>query len=153
MRLERPRPARARIPAAPLFGVALLSFACLAPAVFSSAARGVPLGFGGETTRAAARGRVVWIRVLPGDTAVVDGEPASIADIAVRVAPILAADPAALFVLEVRPDVPFRSMIAAYDQLEGIDVRNMAVPTQRDIREYIQRYGVDPSEIWGHAGD
>jgi hypothetical protein len=81
--------------------------------------------------------------------AVVDGAPAAIARIADRVAPILATDPGALVVLDVRPDVPLRTMIAAYDQIEGIDVRNLAIPTQRDIREYIQRYGVDPSEIWG----
>jgi hypothetical protein len=91
----------------------------------------------------------VWIRVFPGDSAVVDGEPASIGEIGERIAPVLSADPGALFVLDVRPDVPFQSMIAAYDQLQGTGARHLAIPTQRDIREYIQRYGVDPSEIWG----
>ena len=150
MRLRR-RGARARIPEAPLFGVALLSFACLAPAVFSSSARGVALGFTDATSRDEA-GRVVWIRVLPGDAAVVDGEPVDLRGIGGLVAPVLASDPRALVVLDVRPDVPFQAMVAAYDQLTGIDARNVAIPTQRDIRDYIQRYGVDPSEIWGHGG-
>lgn len=150
MRIRRRPAGRARIPAAPLFGVALTSFACLAPAVFSSSSRGLALGFADAAPR--DEGRVVWIRVLPGDAAVVDGEPVSVAGIGGAVAPVLAREPRALVVLDVRPDVPFQAMVAAYDQLAGIGVRNLAIPTQRDIREYIQRYGIDPSEIWGNGG-
>jgi hypothetical protein len=155
MRLPR-QVERARIPASPLFGVALLSFACLAPAVLSSFPRGVELGFEGETG-AAGHGRaasVVWIRLLPGDQALVDGAPASLDAIAARVAERLSRDPETLVVLDVRPDVSFQAMIAAYDRLERIDaehggpIRNLAIPTQRDVREYIERHGVDPSEVW-----
>ncbi len=59
-------------------------------------------------------------------------------------------------ILYTDPEATYQSMISVYDVLAGTGVENsqhsfkvtdIAVPTQRDIEEYIDLFGANPFEV------
>jgi len=54
-------------------------------------------------------------------------------------------------VLYVAPGLPYREVVAVYDRLldvfvaaGGVGAANISIPTQSDIRAYLESFGVDP---------
>ena len=51
------------------------------------------------------------------------------------------------------PEAPYQGMISVYDALvsaenkRGFKVKNISIPTQSDIQDYIELFGVNPFEV------
>jgi biopolymer transport protein ExbD len=157
VRLPRRAAGRVEVPTTPFLGLALVSFACITPLVLWPDHGGVDLAFRATApAETPSAGDVVWIRVLPDSGVLVDGEPGTIESLPERLSRKPLTAPGTLVVLDVREDAPYGAMIAAYDRLVSIDrdhggpIGNLVIPSQREIREYIRRYGIDPAEAWSN---
>jgi biopolymer transport protein ExbD len=67
--------------------------------------------------------------------------------------PKLTRDPNKPVILYTDPQAPYQAMIAVYDELgsakdetHGFRVRNIAVPTQSEVMQYIELFGFNPFE-------
>ena len=53
-------------------------------------------------------------------------------------------------ILHADPDAPYQAMIRVYDELmsseakTGVPIQNLAIPTQREIEEYVKVFGRNP---------
>ena len=99
-----------------------------------------------ETTEA------VFIKVFADTTIEVDCKPMEPSDILDYLEPKLTRNPEKPVILYTDADAPYRGMIAVYDVLamakdtRGFKVKNISVPTQSEVLEYIELFGVNPFE-------
>jgi biopolymer transport protein ExbD len=93
----------------------------------------------------------VYIRVYPGGIIQVDGRQMDVAQILPYLKPKLENWPDKPVILHTEPQANYQDMIMVYDELKGGDrigvyVKNIAIPTNREIEEYIQFFGYNPFE-------
>jgi biopolymer transport protein ExbD len=144
---------RAEIPTASMADVAFLLIIFFMVTTAFSAAKGLKLALPEDDRgRPAEAEEAVFIRVLPDASITVDCravEPEGLLD---YLEPKLTRQPQKPVVLYTDPDAPYGAMIAVYDVLaqaqesRGFAVKNVSVPTQSEIQEYIELYGLNPFE-------
>jgi biopolymer transport protein ExbD/biopolymer transport protein TolR len=94
----------------------------------------------------------VFIKVFPDTTIAVDCKPMEPRQILDYLEPKLSRNPEKPVILYTDSDAPYSGMIAVYDVLasakdkRGFKVKNISVPTQSEVLEYIELFGVNPFE-------
>jgi biopolymer transport protein ExbD len=92
----------------------------------------------------------VYIKVQPGGAVLVDRTPMTHDQILPYLQPKLERWPDKPVILYTDPEADYEDMIAVYDVLKqgrkqiGMDVRNIGVPTHREIGQYIEIFGYNP---------
>lgn len=95
----------------------------------------------------------VYIKVNPDSSITVDGKPMGLDDILPYLQPKLERWPDKPVILHTDPEAPYSAMVAVYDVLKrgkqviGIEVKNINIPTNSEIQEYIQIFGYNPFEF------
>jgi biopolymer transport protein ExbD len=95
-----------------------------------------------------------FIRVNPDASILVDCQPMPLTAILDYLEPHLAEDPEKPVILYTDPYASFEAMIAVYDVLaaaeeRGFEVRNVSVPTQSEVQEYVALFGLNPFDQCG----
>ena len=94
----------------------------------------------------------VFIKVAPDGSITVDCKPMQLNGILDYLEPKLTRDAEKAVILYTDAYAPYQAMIAVYDVLgsaedqRGFKVRNISVPTQSEIEDYIQIFGYNPFE-------
>jgi biopolymer transport protein ExbD len=94
----------------------------------------------------------VFIRVR-ADAVLVDCRPMRESEIRAYLEPVLARNPDKPVILYAEPDARYGDMVAVYDALvadtngpdgDSVRVKNVFIPTRRDIERYIEQFGGNP---------
>ena len=94
----------------------------------------------------------VFIKVAPDGSITVDCKPMLLSGVLDYLEPKLTRDAEKPVILYCDSYAPYQAMISVYDVLgraeteRGFKVRNIAVPTQTEVQEYIQLFGYNPFE-------
>jgi biopolymer transport protein ExbD len=94
----------------------------------------------------------VFIKVYPDSSITVDCKPMRPEQILDYLEPKLTRNPEKPVILYTDADAPYSGMIAVYDALalandtRGFKVKNISVPTQSEVQDYIELFGVNPFE-------
>ena len=94
----------------------------------------------------------VFIKVYPNSSITVDCKPMGPEKILDYLEPKLTRNPEKPVILYTDADAPYSGMIAVYDALalanetRGFKVKNISVPTQSEVQDYIELFGVNPFE-------
>jgi biopolymer transport protein ExbD len=95
----------------------------------------------------------VFIKVGPDSSITVDCQPMELDEILSYLEPKLTRDAEKPVILYTDAYAPYQAMIAVYDVLgepdyepHGYKVKNISVPTQSEVAEYIQVFGYNPFE-------
>ena len=96
----------------------------------------------------------VFIKVNPDSSITVDCKPMEVAEILPYLEPKLNRNPEKPVILYTDAFAPYQAMIAVYDELGsakeenewGFKVKNISVPTQTEVNEYIELFGSNPFE-------
>jgi biopolymer transport protein ExbD len=95
----------------------------------------------------------VFIKVNPDSSILVDCKPMVPSQILPYLEPKLMRNPEKPVILYTDPYAPYQAMISVYDVLgsakvekDGYKVKNISVPTQSEVQEYIQLFGSNPFE-------
>jgi biopolymer transport protein ExbD len=94
----------------------------------------------------------VFIKVYPDSSITVDCKPMGHEQILDYLEPKLTRNPEKPVILYTDADAPYSGMIAVYDALalandtRGFKVKNISVPTQSEVQDYIELFGVNPFE-------
>ncbi len=95
----------------------------------------------------------VFIKVAPDSSITVDCKPMELDEILAYLEPKLTRDAEKPVILYPDAYAPYQAMISVYDVLgsakrdeHGYKVKNISVPTQSEIQEYIQLFGLNPFE-------
>ena len=94
----------------------------------------------------------VFIKVYPDSSITVDCKPMGPEQILDYLEPKLTRNPEKPVILYTDADAPYSGMIAVYDALalandtRGFKVKNISVPTQSEVQDYIELFGVNPFE-------
>jgi biopolymer transport protein ExbD len=148
---ERPE---AEIPTASMADIAfLLIIFFMVTAVFS-ATKGLDFALPKEEQQPpdTDQEEAVFIKVAPDGSLTVDCKPMELGGILDYLEPKLTRDAEKPVILYTDPYAPYQAMIAVYDVLgsaegqRGFKVRNISVPTQSEIEDYIQIFGYNPFE-------
>ena len=98
------------------------------------------------------REEAVFIKVYPGGGVAVDRTPMGLDQILPYLQPKLERWPDKPVILYTDPEATYENMMAVYDVLNqgerkiGTKVKNIAIPTQREIEQYTQVFGYNPFE-------
>lgn len=100
----------------------------------------------------------VFIKVSPDGSLLVDCKPMELDQILDYLEPKLTRDAEKNVILYTDAYAEYQSMISVYDTLwsadskRGFKVKNISVPTQSEIREYIDIFGYNPFESQCEGG-
>ncbi len=94
----------------------------------------------------------VYIRVMQGGVISVDGRVMDVHDILPYLRPKLESWPDKPVILHTELEARYQDMITVYDELKrgtrvGVYVKNISIPTNREIQEYIEYFGFNPFEV------
>ncbi len=152
MKLVR-KPTPAEIPTSSMADIAfLLIIFFMVTAVFS-ATKGLDFKLPkAEDDAPPDHEEAVFIKVAPDSSITVDCKPMYATDILDYLAPKLERNPEKPVILYTDAYAPYQAMIEVYDVLasaekaRGFKVKNISVPTQSEIQEYIALFGMNPFE-------
>ena len=153
MKLRRRDP-EAEIPTSSMADIAfLLIIFFMVTAVFS-ATKGLEFKLPqDEDNKPPEEEEAVFVKVFPNSAIAVDCKPMEADEILTYLEPKLTRNPEKPVILYTDPDAPYQAMITAYDALKeataethGFKVKNISVPTQTEVAEYIELFGVNPFE-------
>ena len=95
----------------------------------------------------------VFIKVAADQSVTVDCRPMELDEILPYLAPKLLRNPEKPVILYTDANAPYQAMISVYDVLGSAQiethefkVKNISVPTQSEVQEYIQLFGLNPFE-------
>ena len=94
----------------------------------------------------------VFIKVAPDGSLTVDCKPMELGGILDYLEPKLTRDAQKAVILYTDAYAPYQEMISVYDVLgsaldqRGFEVKNISVPTQSEVAEYIEIFGYNPFE-------
>ena len=142
----------AEIPTASMADIAFLLIIYFMVTTVFSANKGLDLPLPDEQPpdAPATADESIYIQVLPDGSLKVDRQLMALSDLLPYVVPKLRINQAKPVILHPSPSAPYQSMIAVYDELmaseekTGFPIRNIVVPTQREIQEYIDLLGTNP---------
>ncbi len=155
-KIVKKRPS-SEIPTASMADIAfLLIVFFMVTAVFAST-KGLEFKLPQEETQdaAAESEEAVFIQVFPDESIAVDCQPFTRDMILDYMEPKLARNPEKPVIIYSDPNAPYSAMISVYDVLlsaddpkkgRGFKVKNISIPTQSDIQEYIGLFGINPFE-------
>ena len=153
MKIIRKTSIRADIPTASMADIAfLLIIFFMVTTVFSST-RGLELRLPREeppVERPTAEG-AVFVKVLPDSSLAVDCRPVQLGELLGFLEGRLEGNPEKPVILYTSPDAPYQAMISVYDVLtsaekQGLKVKNLSIPTQSEIDDYVRLFGSNPFE-------
>ncbi|MCP3978178.1 MAG: biopolymer transporter ExbD [bacterium] len=153
MRLKKPEH-EPEIPTSSMADIAfLLIIFFMVTAVFS-ATKGLDFKLPqDEDNKAPEQEEAVFIKVNPDSSVLVDCKPMYPEDILGYLQPKLTRDAEKPVILYTDAYAPYQAMITVYDALavatveeHGFKVKNISVPTQTEVAEYIELFGVNPFE-------
>ena len=155
MKMARKDPP-AEIPTSSMADIAfLLIIFFMVTAVFS-ATKGLEftLPSNDDDNRQAESEEAVFIKVAADGSVSVDCKPMGIDEILAYLEPKLTRDAEKPVILYTDPFASYQSMISVYDVLAKPDVeewdwkvKNISVPTQSEVADYIEIFGVNPFEV------
>ncbi len=95
----------------------------------------------------------VFIKVAPDSSITIDCKPIELDGIIAYLEPKLTRDAEKAVILYTDAYAPYQAMISVYDVLgtpkmktHGWKVKNISVPTQSEVQEYIEIFGYNPFE-------
>jgi len=156
MKLKR-KDVPAEIPTSSMADIAfLLIIFFMVTAVFS-ATKGLDfkLPSNEDNDNPAESEEAVFIKVAADSSISVDCKPMDVSEILAYLEPKLTRDAEKPVILYTDPFAPYQAMISVYDVLAipkeddpewGWKVRNISVPTQSEIQDYIDIFGYNPFE-------
>jgi len=148
------RAQEAEIPTSSMADIAfLLIIFFMVTAVFS-ATKGLPFALPKEESQPpnAESEEAVFIKVAPDGSLTVDCKPMGLGGILDYLEPKLTRDAEKPVILYTDAYAPYQAMISVYDILgsakdeRGFDVKNISVPTQSEVADYIDLFGYNPFE-------
>jgi biopolymer transport protein ExbD len=158
MNLSRARSSSAEIPTASMADISfLLIIFFMVTTVFSST-RGLDFELpveeepGGKVEAVEA----VYIQILPDGGLRVDGSPMPLSGLLDYLEPRLApgqGNPDKPVIIRPSPETLYAALIDVCDELRladrkrAFEVRNVSIPTQREIDEYVKKFGVNPFDL------
>jgi biopolymer transport protein ExbD len=83
----------------------------------------------------------VLIEIQPAGNLVVDGQPMQLGEILEYLEPKLERNPLKPVIIRPDPNAPYGRMVDVFDELrlgaeEGVEVKNISIPTQREIEAF-----------------
>jgi biopolymer transport protein ExbD len=152
MKLPR-RETESEIPTSSMADIAfLLIIFFMVTAVFS-ATKGLEFKLPKDDDKPPESEEAVFIKVGADSSVLVDCKPMELDEILPYLEPKLLRNPEKPVILYTDPSAPYASMILVYDVLgsakketHGYKVKNISVPTQSEVAEYIQLFGLNPFE-------
>ena len=152
MKLPR-RPNDSEIPTSSMADIAfLLIIFFMVTAVFS-ATKGLEFELPKDDDKPPEQEEAVFIKVGADSSVLVDCRPMELDEILPYLEPKLLRNPEKPVILYTDASAPYQSMIQVYDVLgsakeekHGYKVKNISVPTQSEVAEYIQLFGLNPFE-------
>ena len=149
----RKKPEESEIPTSSMADIAfLLIIFFMVTAVFS-ATKGLDFKLPKDDYQAPPETEdAVFIKVNTDSSIEVDCQPMEHAGILDYLEPKLARNPEKPVILYTDAYAPYQAMVSVYDVLgsaektRGFKVKNISVPTQSEIQEYIQLFGFNPFE-------
>jgi biopolymer transport protein ExbD len=111
-----------------------------------------------EQNRQTDKEEAVFIKVSPDGSLLVDCKEMELSGILDYLEPKLTRDAQKAVILYTDAYAEYQSMISVYDVLwtaeskRGFKVKNISVPTQSEIREYIEIFGYNPFESQCEGG-
>jgi biopolymer transport protein ExbD len=148
----KPRLPSSEIPTASMADIAFLLIIFFMVTSVFSATKGLEFTLPkDDEDRPLKKVEAVYIRVYPGGVIQVDGRQMDVAQILPYLKPKLENWPDKPVILHTEPQANYQDMILVYDELKGgnkvgVYVKNIAIPTNREIEEYIQFFGYNPFE-------
>jgi biopolymer transport protein ExbD len=148
----KPRLPSSEIPTASMADIAFLLIIFFMVTSVFSATKGLDFTLPkDDEDRPPEKIEAVYIRVYPGGVIQVDGRQMEVTQILPYLKPKLDNWPDKPVILHTEPQANYQDMILVYDELKsgdkvGVYVKNIAIPTNREIEEYIQFFGYNPFE-------
>ena len=150
MKLKK-EPQNAEIPTSSMADIAfLLIIFFMVTAVFS-ATKGLEFALPKEDDNQQTESEeATFIKVNPDSSILVDCKPMQLDEILDYLEPKLTRNPEKPVILYTDAYAPYQAMIAVYDVLgaaegeRGFKVKNISVPTQSEVAEYIEIFGSNP---------
>jgi biopolymer transport protein ExbD len=150
----KPRLPSSEIPTASMADIAFLLIIFFMVTTVFSATKGLDFTLPKEEdeSRQMEKVEAVYIRVYPGGGIEVDGRRMEVDQILPYLKPKLDRWPDKPVILHTEPEANYQDMINVYDELKGgasigIYVKNISIPTNREIQEYIEFFGYNPFEV------
>jgi biopolymer transport protein ExbD len=154
MKLERRTETRSGIPTSTMADIAFLLIVFFMVTSVFSATKGLEFRLPSDDDNDDDPEPVeaVFIHVQR-DRVTVDCRTTGLHEILPYLEPKLLRDPNKPVILYTDPDAEYRRMVSVYDLLAGtrsddspwaFEVRNVSVPTRRDVAQYVALFGVDP---------
>jgi len=152
MKLPR-RDNDSEIPTSSMADIAfLLIIFFMVTAVFS-ATKGLEFKLPKDDNKPPEQEEAVFVKVAADGSVLVDCRPMELDEILAYLEPKLLRNPEKPVILYTDASAQYKSMIAVYDVLgmakvetHGYKVKNISVPTQSEVQEYIQLFGFNPFE-------
>ncbi len=148
------KPAESAIPTSSMADIAfLLIIFFMVTAVFS-ATKGLDFKLPKDDDNAQTeQEEAVFIKVGPDSSILVDCKPMEAHEILAYLEPKLTRDAEKPVILYTDAYAPYQAMITVYDALavakvktHGFKVKNISVPTQSEVQQYIDLFGFNPFE-------
>ena len=152
MKLPR-KPSESEIPTSSMADIAfLLIIFFMVTAVFS-ATKGLEFKLPKDDNKPPEQEEAVFVKVGADSSVLVDCKPMELEEILPYLEPKLLRNPEKPVILYTDASAPYAAMIAVYDVLgsaklesHGFKVKNISVPTQSEVQEYIDLFGTNPFE-------
>ncbi len=152
MRIPR-KSADSEIPTASMADIAfLLIIFFMVTAVFS-ATKGLEFKLPKDDNKPPEQEEAVFVKVNADESVWVDCKPMELSEILPYLEPKLLRFPDKPVILYTDAAAPYKAMIAVYDVLgaakletHGFKVKNISVPTQSEVQDYIRLFGLNPFE-------
>ena len=152
MKLKR-TPQEAEIPTSSMADIAfLLIIFFMVTAVFS-ATKGLEFKLPkDDQNQPPEEEEATFVKVEVNGSIMVDCKPMQLSDVLDYLEPRLTRNPEKPVILYTDAYAPYQAMIAVYDVLgsaeetRGFKVKNISVPTQTEVQEYIELFGFNPFE-------
>ena len=154
MKLQKTAP-EAEIPTASMADIAFLLIIFFMVTTVFSATKGLELSLPTQKDdKPAEAEEAVFLHVYP-DRVLVDCKPMDVEGILDYLEPILTVNATKPVILYTDPEAKYQDMIRVYDQLavargqdnpRPFEIKNISIPTQSEVQEYIQLFGTNPFE-------
>ncbi len=155
MKLGKEKTVSSEIPTASTADIAFLLIVFFMVTTVFSATRGLQFDLPKEEDDQAVVIEEIpatYIQILPDGNLLVDKSPMELSELLNYLEPKMkegVGNPNKPVIIRPDPDSAYRHLVDVYDQLKQADkrgffVKNISIPTQREIEEYIQQFGINP---------
>jgi biopolymer transport protein ExbD len=141
------------IPTSSMADIAFLLIVFFMVTAVFSATKGLEFKLPKDDNKPPEQEEAVFIQVMANETVFVDCRQMELDEILPYLEPKLLRNPEKPVILYTDASAPYKAMIAVYDVLgsakqetHDFKVKNISVPTQSEVQEYIQLFGSNPFE-------